>query len=157
MKRLSLIALTLLGAALLAGCGPTHHVFPPQISVQQVQIDADGQWNLTVRMQNYSYDASVHFDHIHVTLDINDLPAATFNIQPDLDVAEQSADVAHVTIRPDAAAQAALSAAARAQSTSYTLKGKVQVTGEDSRRQREFPVDYHGWLSPVPGIANTYR
>lgn len=156
MKRLPAILLILL-AALLAGCGPTHHVFAPQINIQQVHVDADGQWDVTVRMQNYSYDASVHFDHIHAALSINGLQAATFDMSPDLDVAEQSADVAHITIRPDAAARKALAAATSAQSVAYALKGKVQVTGQDSRRPSDFPVDYHGWLSPVPGIANTYR
>lgn len=156
MKRLPVFLLTLL-AALLAGCGPTHHVFPPQISVQQVHVDTNGQWDVTVRLQNYSYDAAVHFDHIHAALSINGLPATTFDIRPDLDVAEQNADVAHLTIQPDPAANKALIAATRAQSVAYALKGKVQVTGQDSRRASDFPVDYHGWLSPVPGIANTYR
>lgn len=157
MKRLLFVLVTLLGTALLAGCGPTHHVFPPQVSVQQVGVDADGQWNVTLRMQNYSYDAAVHFDHIHATLSVNGVPAATFDIDPDLDVAERSADVTEVTVQPDAAAHKALTASSRDQSATYALKGKVQVTGEDSSRQRDFPVDHHGWLSPVPGIANTYR
>lgn len=157
MKRLPLILITLLGPLLLIGCGPTHHVFPPEISVQQVRVSANGDWNLTVRMQNYSYDSSVHFDHVHAELSINKMPTATFDIHPDLDVAQKSADVAHVTIRPDTAARKALAAATGTLGVAYTIKGQVQVTGEDSRKPSDFPIDHHGWLSPVPGIANTYR
>lgn len=157
MKHLLLILIIFLASLLLPGCGPTHHVFPPQISVQQARVNADGQWQVTLRMQNYSYDAAVHFDHIHATLSINDVVAATFDVRPDLDVAEQSADVAQVTFRPNAAARTALNASSSAQSIAYALKGKVQVTGQDDRHPSEFPIDYHGWLSPVPGVANTYR
>ncbi|MDN5923607.1 MAG: hypothetical protein L0H70_01255 [Xanthomonadales bacterium] len=157
MRRLSIALLSLI-AALLVGCGPTRHVFPPQISVQQLHVDADGQWHLSVRMQNYSYDAAVHFDHIHAQLSLNDVVAATFDFQPNVDVAEQNADVADVTFTPAAAATKVLATNSTGRpSIAYTLTGKVLVTGQDSSHQRSFPIDYHGWLSPVPGIANTYR
>ncbi|HET6631326.1 MAG TPA: LEA type 2 family protein [Rhodanobacteraceae bacterium] len=159
MKRLP-FALLMMAAVLLAGCGPTHHVFPPDLSVQQLHVDSDGHWQLTLRLRNYSYDASVHWDHVQVDLTVGAAGAGTIDAGPDIDIAEQSADVVHTTLDPPAAARQALAVTNQPGTTThsiaYTLKGTLEVTGEGGGRQ-SFPVDRQGWLSPVPGLSGTWR
>jgi hypothetical protein len=157
MIRLRLLAL-LSVALLLAACGPTKHVFPPGLSIQQLRVGADGQWTVTVRMNNYSYDSAVRFDHLHATFKLGDDDAGTLDAAVAIDVAERSADVTDVRLTPSSAAQKALAALGDdgSRNIAYSLKGTVQVTPED-KSQRDFPVDHHDWLSPVPGVPGTYR
>ena len=56
MKRLlRAFLLTGLTAGLLACGPPKKSVFPPTLTIQQLVTRPDGQWQLTVRIQNNSY------------------------------------------------------------------------------------------------------
>ncbi len=43
-------------AGLVAGCGggPVRRITPSAVSIQQLVAQADGQWRVTLRIQNYS-------------------------------------------------------------------------------------------------------
>ncbi len=45
-----------LAASLLTACstGPVKRVSPPQVSVAQLSVQADGQWQVDLRLQNFS-------------------------------------------------------------------------------------------------------
>ena len=56
MKRLLRNFLLVLLAVGLVACGPPKKsVFPPTVTVQQLQVLPSGHWQLTVRIQNNSY------------------------------------------------------------------------------------------------------
>ena len=56
MKRLLQGFLLVLLAAGLIACGPARKsVFPPTVTIQQLSVLPNGQWLLTVRIQNNSY------------------------------------------------------------------------------------------------------
>lgn len=76
-SRWILPALLLLG---LIGCGsPRKSVFPPTVSVQQLQVSADGSWQMQVRLQNNSY-TGMHFQALHLVMTLNQQAAATLEV-----------------------------------------------------------------------------
>lgn len=150
-------ALLLLG---LAACGqPRKSVFPPTVSVQQLEIRPDGRWHVQLRLQNNSY-TGMKFLSLHLTMSVRKQPAATLDAPLDLDIPNFAADVATVDVRPDPAAAAALAAAlpkGSAASVPYALEGTVQALPDQDSKPRSFDVSHDDWLSPVPGIPDTFR
>lgn len=156
-SRWILPALLLLG---LLGCGtPRKSVFPPAVSVQQLHVNPDGSWRMQVRLQNNSY-TGMNFQALHLTMTVNQQPAATLDASLDLDIPEFAADVTHINVKPSAPAAAALAAIVdkgSAGSMAYALKGSVTAQPDKASKPRSFDVAGHDWLSPVPGIPNTFR
>lgn len=150
---------TLLLLLLIAACSPVRHVFPPDVGIQQLHSDADGRWTLTLRLNNYSYDATVVFRHIDATLAIGSETAGHLDARTDIAVAARSADVVEVTLQPAASAQTVLAALGNdgGRSLHYTLTGTVTVGDERGGKEQRFPFDHDDALSPVPGIPATYR
>lgn len=159
MKRLlrtSILALLLT----LAACGqPVKSMFPPTITVQQLQVLKDGSWQLQVRILNNSY-GGMDFQQVHLTMLIDDEAAATIEATPGLNIPALSPDIIEITVRPSAAAARALHAIAdkgSAGSLGYTFKGTVVAIPQHADSTREFDVDSHDWLSAVPGIPHLFR
>jgi hypothetical protein len=160
MKRLSrwiVPALLLLG---VVACGPPRKsVFPPMVSVQQLQVQADGSWRMQLRIQNNSYGAT-EYTGLHLAMQVGRQPAGTIDQTIDLKIPALSVDVVTVVLKPAANAATALRAVdgdGGADAVSYNLKGKVDGVPEHEKKPREFEVGSDDWLSPVPGIAHTYR
>ena len=146
----------LAAAIALAACTLGTKLQPPAASIQQLQALPNGQWQLTVRVQNYSYDTAMHVYSLEADLKIGDASAGHVTISPDLDIPAMSADIATATITPAAAARTAL-ANAKSNAVAYELKGSLSAgKGEDGKAQ-SFDLDGKGYLSPVPGVANTWR
>jgi hypothetical protein len=140
----------------LSACGPGTKLQPPAASIQQLRVLPDGQWQLTVRIENYSYDTGMHVYAVDSDLELADKSAGHFTASPDLDIPAMTADVATTTMTPSAEARAAL-ADAKDNAVAYELKGKLSVgKGEDGKAQ-SFDLDGKGYISPVPGVANTWR
>ena len=95
--------LAVVAAFALAGCaggGGKRQINPPRASVQELAVQADGQWRLSVRLQ------------------------------PALTVGPESADVSVVTFAPQAGAKTAVaSALASGRSVRYRVSGQI-VTRE---------------------------
>lgn len=142
---------------LLLACsgGKTKHVFPPDASVQQLRVADNGEWLLTLRLHNYSFEAKIRFDRIDAKLEVDGTPAGDIASVIDVEVPGLSADVVEVALTPSPAAVQAL-ASGETHAVSYKLVGSVQATAED-KGSREYPIEHEGWLSPVPGIPGTYR
>lgn len=165
MKRLLHgLALVLLVCG-LAACGPPRQsVFPPTLTIQQMHVQPDGTWQLTLRFQNNSY-TGMDYQSIEGDLQIaQGLPVrlhATF----DLDVPSFSGDVLQVEVLPTPAMSQALQAVAAkgsAGSLAYAIRGTVHCMPNledrpDNKNPRDFPFTHNDYLSPVPGIANTFR
>lgn len=160
MKRLSrwiVPALLLVG---LVACGPPRKsVFPPTITVQQLRVQADGHWRMQLRVQNNSY-GSMDFTSLQLTMQVDKQDAGSIDAGIDLDIPALSVDVTEVTMQPTpgaAAALAAITGKSGAHAIDYSLAGTAAGTPEQEKKPRVFDVSGHDWLSPVPGIADTYR
>jgi hypothetical protein len=156
LRRIALVALV----AGLAACGPTRKsVFPPTVTIQQMQVRGDGQWHLTLRIQNNSY-TGMTFHAIDGTLQVADGVPVRLHADFKRDIPALAGDVTTLDILPTAAmarALAAVTAKGSAGSLAYRIEGSTRATPEQDKQTRDF--DFHGndWLSPVPGIPNTYR
>lgn len=149
--------LLLLGAtlALLAGCGsePKKRVFPPDARIQQLEVASDGNWRLTLRVHNYS-NVPMRFARIDAELAIDDRPAGTLALQPQVDVAANSVELLELAFSPSADAAAALrSALDGGLGTRYRLHGTI--TASEPRGEHEF--DFASRLDPAPGLAGVLR
>lgn len=165
MKRLLQgLALVLLVCG-LAACGPPRQsVFPPTITIQQMQVESDGSWRVTLRIQNNSY-TGMNYQTIEGQLQIaNGIPVrlhSTFS----LDIPSFAADVLQVDVLPTPPMVDALKAVAgkgSAGQLAYDVSGTVHCAPNledrpDNKNPRDFAFHGNDFLSPVPGIANTYR
>ena len=141
---------------LLAACGPGTKLQPPAAGIQQLQALPNGQWQATLRIENYSYDTAMHVYALDADLKIGGVDAGHVAVSPDLDIPAMNADTATATLTPAAGAVAAL-AKAKGNAIAYELKGHLGVgKGEDGKSQ-SFDLDGKGYLSPVPGVADTWR
>jgi hypothetical protein len=160
MRRLlGCVALGVLVAGLVA-CGPPRKsVFPPSVSIQEMALRPDGQWHLKVRIQNNSY-GEMDFKSLDGELKVADLIPVRLHSRFDLDIPAFAADVLEINLLPTPEMSAALKATASkgsAGSLPYSVTGTASAKPEQEDKPRDF--DFHGndWLSPVPGIPNTWR
>ncbi|WP_329742549.1 hypothetical protein [Dyella sp. A6] len=160
MKRLlRCIALVALVAG-LAACGPPRKsVFPPTLSIQQMSVQPDGEWHLVLRIQNNSY-TGMTFHSIDGTLQVANGIPVRLHADFKRSIPALAADVIPLDVLPTPAMTAALNAVAAkgsAGSLAYRIGGSTNATAHQDKKTRDF--DFHGndWLSPVPGIPNTYR
>ncbi|HEY2624783.1 MAG TPA: hypothetical protein VGI53_15160 [Dyella sp.] len=157
------MALAALMAALLAGlvaCGPPRKsVFPPSVSIQEVSLRPNGQWQLTLRIQNNSY-GGMDFRSIDGELKVADLVPVRLHTRFDLDIPAFAADVTQINLLPTPEMTAALKATASkgsAGSLAYSVSGNTSAQPEQEKAARDFNFHGNDWLSPVPGIPNTWR
>jgi hypothetical protein len=150
----------LVGVTLLAGCGPAKKsVFPPTVSVQEVRAKATGPWHLVLRVRNNSY-GGMAFGSLQGSLRVGDLGAVLLDTKVDQDIPSFAADVTTIDILPTPEMSKALAAIATKGSAGalpYTIDGSITATPEQEKASRSFDVHDRNWLSPVPGIPDTYR
>jgi hypothetical protein len=165
MKRLlRCVALTALAAGLLACAPPRQSVFPPTINIQEMRVLPSGMWHLSVRIQNNSY-AGVDFQSLEGQLQIAQGVPIRLHSTFDLDIPSFASDILPLDVLPTPEMSKALQAIVgkgSAGSLAYAISGTVHVTPDkedrpDSDKPRDFNFHGNDWLSPVPGIANTYR
>ena len=165
MKRLlRCFVLVALAAALVACGAPRKSVFPPTLSVQQMQVLPNGAWRLTVRIQNNSY-GGMDFKAIDGTLQMADGIPVRLHAAFDLDIPAFAGDVTTLDVLPTPAmgnALAAVAAKGSAGSLAYAVSGTVHCLPDladrpDDKNPRDFPFQHRDYLSPVPGIAHTFR
>lgn len=153
-----LLVLVSLLLGVLAACstGPVRRVSEPMASIQQLTVQADGQWAVELRMHNYS-SIPMRFDSIDLALQIGDVQAGRLQAQPGLDVGPESADVISVSLRPGDQARLLLAdALAAGRGINYQLDGRTQATPQDGRSQ-DFKLERRSSLSPVPGLVGVLR
>jgi hypothetical protein len=160
MRRLlPLLALFALAASLV-GCGPPKKsVFPPSISIQQLKVRPDGQWQLTLRIQNNSY-GEMDFKSLDGQLQVAQLMPLRLHARFERDIPALVGDVLPLTVLPtDAMTRAlkAVEAKGSSGSLAYRISGSTSAKPEQEDKPRDFSFSGNDWLSPVPGIAHTYR
>lgn len=150
------LTFTLAGIFALAACGMGTKLQPPTASIQQLKVLPGGGWELTVRIQNYSYDTGMHVYALDADLDVGGKRAGHIVLSPALDIPEMSADTAAATITPRADARSALMSA-KGNAVAYELKVGMSVGKGETGKPDHFDLDGKGFLSPVPGVANVWR
>ncbi|MGH8107140.1 MAG: hypothetical protein ACREO1_00275 [Arenimonas sp.] len=150
MKKIIMLCL-MLG---LAACGgPVKRVFPPQVSLQEVVLQADGQVSLKFRIQNFS-TVPTSYSRITGSLKFGDQEAATLDFNPAISVGPGSNEIVQQNLRLSAAAQNSVNAALKNRSRlSYKLTG--EITSSEPRGR--YDIKYESALNPVPGLSGTLR
>ena len=138
---------TLALACLLTACssGPVRKIHPSTASIQQLAVQPDGSWKITLRIENFS-TMSMHYSAFDATLTAAGTEAGELKIAPDLDIVGNSGDVVEATLKTAAKLPASGDFA-------YQLKGTIDT----SEPEANFKFNKSSRLSPVPGVANTYR
>jgi len=144
----------------LIACGPAKKsVYPPTVSIQQLSVLPGGQWQLTVRIQNNSY-GEMDFKSLDGQLQVADSVPIRLHAVFKLDIPALTGDVAQLDVLPTAAMTQALQSIAGQGSSgrlAYRVSGSTSAKPEQEDKPRDFDFNGNDWLSPVPGIANTYR
>lgn len=151
-------ALLMISALLLAGCssGPVRRVSEPTASIQQLVVRADGRWDVQLRLQNFS-SIPMRFDSTALTLTFDNGTAAQLNVQPNLEIGPESADVHATLVDPLPAGRARIAnALADGRGLSYTLRGTLSATPQEGK-PKQWEIKRDSALSPVPGIPGALR
>lgn len=138
----------------LAACGGTvKRIFPPQVNLQEIIVQADGQVSVKFRIQNYSTMAT-KYSRITGSLKFGDIEAAKLDFNPDISVGPGSNESVEQRFRLDAAAQNAIMAAIKNRTRlGYKLTG--EITSSEPRGSYE--IKYESALNAVPGLSGTLR
>lgn len=148
-----------LAAAVLAACasGPVRRVSEPAARIQQLTVQADGSWDIELRLQNFS-SIPMRFDSVELQLTIDGQDAGTMRASPDLVIGGESADVTGITFAPSGAAKLAVAdALATRRTVGYTLEGSITATPDQGRQRRFEPDLRRSALSPAPGLPGVLR
>lgn len=147
MKLQSLILAALVALVLSAcGSGPVKRVSPPTASIQELTIQADGNWKLLLRVQNFS-NVPMTFSSINAGLEVNGTEVGRISSGLALDVPGESADVVSMTMAPATQIRPADTDIA------YRLHGNI----ESSDPAGKFDFERKSRLSPTPGLPGTWR
>jgi LEA14-like dessication related protein len=151
---------TLACAALLlaacAGPGGKRRISEPAAGIQQLSVLADGRWEVTVRLDNFS-NVPMQFATLDLRIALDGADAATVRAQPGIGIGPESADVVNVTVSPTAQARARIATAlADGRGVDYRLEGEVRA-GPEQADPRSYPIKRNSALSPVPGLPGVLR
>jgi hypothetical protein len=154
--RLLALLLALFAAFALAACsggGAKRHINPPRASVQELAVQADGSWKVSVRLQNFS-SVPTEFEDVDAQFEIGGQPAGALRLQPALTVGPESADVAVVMIAPQAGGKTAVAAAlAAGRTVRYRVSGQIRTR----EPKGSYKFEYESALNPVPGLPGVLR
>ncbi len=133
-------------AGLVAGCGggPVRRITPSVVSIQQLIVQPDGQWRLTLRIQNYS-TVAMQYAALHGTLHIAGADVGSIELKTDLDIPPNSADVIDATLH------------ATAKLPAGDIEYKISGTIDTSEPKENFKFERSSRLSPAPGLPGTWR
>ena len=148
-------ALAFLMLALVAACasGPPKRVYPPQASLQELRVQADGQWVAQVRIQNFS-TVPMRFSRLEATLSVNGQEASRISLDPGLSVGPGSNELVQHVFTPAAGPKAAVDQAlASRRAVRYQLSGRIA----SSEPATDHPFEYQSALDPVPGLTGILR
>ncbi|QIL20103.1 hypothetical protein [Thermomonas sp. HDW16] len=143
---------------LLAGCssGPVRRISEPAASIQQLTVRADGNWDVQVRLNNFS-SVPMRFTATNIQVAFDNGAAATLQAQPQIAIGPESADVFTTTTVPLPEGRARIATTlADGRSLNYTLGGTVDAGPEDGK-SRSYKIKLSSALTPVPGLPGVLR
>ena len=151
-------ALITVAALALAACsgGPVKRVSEPSASIQQLTVGNDGNWDVELRLRNYS-SMPMRFDAVSLAMKVGDEAAGTLSTQPGVSIGPESADVVKVRLQPSSAARIVVAdSLAGGRSLFYELEGTISATPEE-KKQRSFDVKSRISLNQAPGLPGVLR
>ncbi|MEG0195564.1 MAG: hypothetical protein RR698_20655, partial [Stenotrophomonas sp.] len=86
------------------GNGPVKRVSEPAASIQQLSVGNDGNWEVELRLRNYS-SMPMRFDSVSLAVKVGDEAAGTLSASPALSIGPESADVIKVRLQPSSSAR----------------------------------------------------
>lgn len=152
LRIVSLLLLTSLLAA-CGGRGEVKRIYPPQATMQQLTLGPNGQWQLHLRVENFS-TVTMRLDATDLKFTVAGVDAGSIKLTPQLTVSPNSAEVLTVTLAPPAEVRAA---AAVAQSDRTGLRYQLAGTLEIGEPKGRYDIEYESVLSPVPGLQGVFR
>ena len=149
--------ITVLTLALAAcGGGAVKRVSEPAASIQQLSVGNDGNWEVELRLRNYS-SMPMRFDSVSLAVKVGDEAAGTLSASPALSIGPESADVIKVRLQPSSSARIVVAdALAGGRSLFYELEGSVSATPEE-KKQRSFDIKSRNSLNQAPGLPGVLR
>ena len=155
--RLQYVLTTFLALALAScGGGMVKRVSEPAAGIQQLTVGNDGNWEVELRLRNYS-SMPMRFDDIALRMKVGDEAAGTLSAAPGLSIGPESADVVKIRLQPSSPARIVMAdALAGGRSLFYELEGTVKATPEE-KKQRSFEVDGRNSLNQAPGLPGVLR
>ncbi|GAB2660547.1 hypothetical protein [Arenimonas aestuarii] len=155
MRRVTVAALLLAFVALLAACagGPPKRVYPPQASVQELRVQDDGTWRLSLRIRNFS-TVPMRFSRLRASLTVGGQDAIRFDLDPGITVGPGSAELVEQVFTPGPGARDAVTQAlANRRSVAYLLSGRLASSDPGT----DDAIEYPSRLDPVPGLDGVLR
>lgn len=155
--RLRLLLSCLVLAALCAcSSAPSKRISPPGVRVSQLQVQADGQWELQLRLHNNS-GMAMRFDQVRLELRSGEQLLASIDARPALSVGAESGDTHVLTVTPDAQARLLVAGVlADGSALPYQLRGQATAAPVDGRG-RDYPLNFSSTLYPAPGLPGVLR
>jgi len=142
MRMLRLLTLSLALALVLAACAaaPPKHINPPQVSIQRLTTQADGGFDIELRLQNHS-DVAMRFGAFDLALIVAGIDAGQLRANPDLEVAAHTAELVSLQLAAGPDAGAPLAAAAGASGKpDRVLDGEFEFENQDGKMVK-VPID----------------
>ena len=142
----------------LASCGGgvVKRVSEPAAGIQQLTVGNDGNWDVELRLRNYS-SLPMRFDDVSLKMKVGDETAGTLVAAPGLSIGPESADVVKIRLQPASPARIVMAdALAGGRSLFYELEGTVKATPEE-KKQRSFEVNSRNSLNQAPGLPGVLR
>ena len=156
MRQTCRIVAVIASSVLLAGCfgrGVHKQINPPGASIQQLAVHANGQWQLTVRLQNFSNVATA-FQSVQAKLVVADQEAGSLTLNPATTIGPDSADAVTAVLQPALGAKLVVASALSAgQPVRYVLSGTI-VTSEP---KGNYDFTFDSTLNPAPGLNGVMR
>ena len=150
MKKIIMLCL-MLG---LAACGgPVKRIFPPQVSLQELVLQADGQVSVKFRIQNFS-TVPTTYSRISGSLTLGNTESIPLDFNPEINVGPGSNEIVQQRFRLSTTAQNAITTAIKNRSRlGYQLGG--EITSSEPRGR--YDIKYESALNAVPGLNGTLR
>jgi len=136
--------------------GPARHIFAPAASIQQLTISNEGNWQIHLRLRNYS-TVAMQFDQLKLVLALDQQTTLTLEAAPNLFVSADSADSFIIDLQPSSAVRLLIAdtlAAGRA--LPYTLQGQIKAKAVGGG-SGHFKVEHRSHLTLVPGLPGVLR
>ena len=159
MGRRILVSMLVCAAVLATACssGPARRVSEPAASIQQLAVQADGSWSVSLRLQNYS-SVPMRFDAVDIRVTVGGQAAGALRDRPALEIGPESADVIAIAMVPEAGARMLLAdALAAGRGVDYELEGNIDAAPTDRGTARGYAVKRKSALSPTPGLPGVLR
>lgn len=138
----------------IAACGgPVKRIFPPQVSLQEIVLQADGQVSVKFRIQNFS-TVQTSYSRISGTLTLGNTETIPLDFNPETSVGPGSNEIVQQKFRMSASTQNAITAAIKNRSRlGYKIGG--EITSSEPRGR--YDIKYESALNAVPGLSGTLR